>query len=184
MKSMKRFGAMLLALMLAVSLAACGKGSSVSSGTSGSDDGYHEGRLGDLMTTSFFGFVVSEAYTCDSFGDYVPAEGNQMLVVKLGVKNTMNESIPMYDTDFQIQWDDEADMDNAYSNPIPAESSDELLPEEYELGVDEQADGLLAFEVPGDVKDYSLVYLEEFDDDTTGDFFAVFFTAKPQDGAV
>ena len=199
MKKMKRLGVLILALALAWSLTA-GGGSS-SSGTSGlpalsggsgasassagsSDGGYSEGRLGDVMRTYFFAFTVNSVYTCDSIGDFAPEEGKQVLVAEVSVKNTFTESLPMFDTDFQIQWDDKEDPDNAYANPISANFSDELLPETYELAVDEQVTGLLAFEVPADEKDYSLVYLEEFDDDTTGDFYAVYFTAKPQDGTV
>lgn len=195
MKKMKRFGALILALALAWSLTACGgSGSSGTSvlpalnggngGAASSEPSFEDGRIGDVMRTYFFAFTVNSVYTCDSFGDFAPEEGKQVLVAEVSVKNTFDESLPMFDTDFQIQWDDEQDPDNAYANPISANFSDELLPETYELAVDEQVTGLLAFEVPADVKDYSLVYLEEFDDDTTGDFFAVYFTAKPQDGSV
>lgn len=37
---------------------------------------------------------------------------------------------------------------------------------------------LLVFEVPEDSKDYSISYLEQFSNDTEGDVFFVFFTAK------
>lgn len=197
MKKMKRFGALILALALAWSLTACGgsgssgtsvlpalNGGSGASSADSSDGAYSEGRLGDVMRTYFFAFTVNSVYTCDSFDDFAPEEGKQVLVAEVSVKNTFTESLPMFDTDFQIQWNDEEDPDNAYASPISANFSDELLPETYELAVDEQVTGLLAFEVPADVKDYSLVYLEEFDDDTTGDFYAVYFTAKPQDGTV
>lgn len=195
MKKMKRLGALILALALAWSLTACGgsRGSGTSvlpalnggnSGAASSEPSFEDGRLGDVMRTYFFAFTVNSVYTCDSIGDFAPEEGKQVLVAEVSVKNTFTESLPMFDTDFQIQWDDEQDPDNAYASPISANFSDELLPETYELAVDEQVTGLLAFEVPADVKDYSLVYLEEFDDDTTGDFYAVYFTAKPQDGTV
>lgn len=197
MKKMKRFGALILALALAWSLTACGgsgssgtsvlpalNGGSGASSADSSDGAYSEGRLGDVMRTYFFAFTVNSVYTCDSFDDFAPEEGKQVLVAEVSVKNTFTESLPMFDTDFQIQWNDKEDPDNAYASPISANFSDELLPETYELAVDEQVTGLLAFEVPADVKDYSLVYLEEFDDDTTGDFYAVYFTAKPQDGTV
>lgn len=197
MKKMKRFGALILALALAWSLTACGgsgssdtsvlpalNGGSGASSAGSSDGDYSEGRLGDVMRTYFFAFTVNSVYTCDSFDDFAPEEGKQVLVAEVSVKNTFTESLPMFDTDFQIQWNDKEDPDNAYASPISANFSDELLPETYELAVDEQVTGLLAFEVPADEKDYSLVYLEEFDDDTTGDFYAVYFTAKPQDGTV
>lgn len=46
------------------------------------------------------------------------------------------------------------------------------------LSVNEEKTGLLVFEVPEDSKDYSISYLEQFSNDTEGDVFFVFFTAK------
>ena len=46
------------------------------------------------------------------------------------------------------------------------------------LGVNEEKTGLLVYEVPEDSKDYSISYLEQFSNDTEGDVFFVFFTAK------
>ena len=43
-------------------------------------------------------------------------EGYQLLVADVTVKNTNRESIPMYDTDFQVQWSD--DSEDAYDVPI------------------------------------------------------------------
>ena len=60
----------------------------------------------------------------------------------------------------------------------PTMVSDEQLPEEYDLGVNEEKTGLLVYEVPEDSKDYSISYLEQFSNDTEGDVFFVFFTAK------
>lgn len=95
------------------------------------------------------------------------------------VKNTFNTSIPMYDTDFQAQWNTEDEFNcpiTYYADPV----SDEQLPAEYTLAVNEERTGLLIFEVPADKTDFSISYLEEFDDDSTGDVFFVFFTAEKQ----
>lgn len=53
-----------------------------------------------------------------------------------------------------------------------------VMPEEYDLSVNEERTGLLVFEVPEDSKDYSISYLEQFSNDTEGDVFFVYFTAK------
>ncbi|NBI92359.1 DUF4352 domain-containing protein [Lachnospiraceae bacterium] len=144
-------------------------------------DGYAEGRIGDTMKTYFFNYKVNSAYLCEEYNGYQPAEGKCMLVAEVTVKNTYNESIEMYDTDFQIQWNSDGDDD--YDYPITANAdpvSDEQLEETYTLGIDEERTGLLVFEVPTGENDFSISYLELFDDDSEGDVYFVFFTPKMQ----
>ena len=112
-------------------------------------------------------------------------EGYQLLVADVTVKNTNRESIPMYDTDFQVQWSD--DSEDAYDVPITYYTdavSYQQLPTEYELAVDEERTGLLVFEVPAGETDFSISYLELFNDGTEegeeGDTFFVYFTAEAQ----
>ena len=107
---------------------------------------------------------VDSAYTCNDYEGYTPSEGNKLLVAEITVKNTDRSTVTMYDTDFQIQWGDD-DNDDAYAAPITYYGntvSDEQLPEEYDLGVNEEKTGLLVYEVPEDSKDYSISYLEQF----------------------
>lgn len=146
-----------------------------------SEGGYGEGRIGDTMKTYFFDYKVNSAYVCEEFAGYQPAEGKDLLVADVTVKNTFNESIPMFDSDFQIQWNSDAEED--YDVPISYygnEVSDEQLPESYELAINEEKTGLLVFEVPEGEKDFSISYLELFDDDSEGDVYFVFFTAEKQ----
>ena len=185
----------MVATVLAFSLVACGpvdsavqnlvgavsnSGSSNSGVVTADDDGYAEGRIGDVMRTYFFDYTVNSAYTCKEFEGYTPAEGNKLLVAEITVKNTDRSTVTMYDTDFQIQWGDDDD-DDAFDAPITYYNdavSDDQLPEEYNLGVNEERTGLLVFEVPEDSKDYSISYLDQFSNDTEGDVFFVYFTAK------
>lgn len=142
------------------------------------EGGYGEGRMGDTMKTYFFDYTVNSAYVCDEFNGYTPAEGNRLLVSEVTVKNTFYESIVMYDTDFQVQWN--SSDEDAYDFPITLYTdpvSDEQLPAEYELGINKEMTGLLVFEVPEGKKDFSISYLELFDDDSEGNVFFVFFTA-------
>lgn len=148
-------------------------------------DGYGEGFMGDTMHTYFFDYTVNSAYLCDEFEGYIPSlEGYRLLVADVTVKNTFNESIPMYDSDFQVQWNsDDAD---AYDVPITYYTdavSSQQLPGEYDLAVDEERSGLLVFEVPEGNADFSISYLELFDDGTQADVFFVFFTAEDNGGS-
>ena len=148
---MKKFVGIIVATVLAFSLVGCGpvdsaiqniasSGSNTSSKSgvvTADDDGYAEGRMGDVMRTYFFDYTVNSAYTYNDYEGYTPSEGNKLLVAEITVKNTDRSTVTMYDTDFQIQWGDD-DNDDAYAAPITYYGntvSDEQLPEEYDLGV-------------------------------------------------
>ena len=146
-----------------------------------STGGYSEGRFGDTMETYFFDYTVNSAYLCEEYDGYQPTDGNCILVAEVTVKNTFNESIEMYDTDFQIQWNSDGADDydfpiTAYVDPV----SDEQLESTYELGINEEVTGLLVYEVPTGEKDFSISYLELFDDESEGDVYFVYFTAQMQ----
>lgn len=182
---MKKISAMVLACVLCLGmLAGCGENSG--GGTEGyAQDGYAEGRMGDTMHTCFFDYTVNSAYLCSSFEGYTPVqEGYRLLVADVTIKNTFQESIPMFDSDFQVQWG--SDDDDAYDVPVTYYGdavSDQQLPSEYELAVDEERSGLLVFEVPEEEKDFSISYLEFFEDNSEGDVFFVYFTAEEGEGS-
>ena len=154
------------------------------------EDGLAEGRIGDVMHTVFFDFTVNSAYLSSSYGTYVPAEGNELLVVDVTVQNTFHASIEMYDTDFQAQWIDPDP--NAYTYPITTDMdtgealetvSDAQLPAVYTLAVDESRTGELVFEVPSGYPDFGVGYVELYTDGTetiTGDTFLVYFSAQAE----
>ncbi len=190
---MKKFLAAMLTGIMLLSIAGCGKTGIQNAGADDSwveddddvevyeySDGskLYEGRMGSEMKTAWFNFTVNDAYyTEDAIGGYTPSEGNVLVVVDLTVKNTFSESIPMFDTDFQLQWGDDAD--DAYSFPVV--TNEEIikgqLPEEYELKVKESKSGVYVFEAPAGNKDFSLSFLEYYEDDTEGNLFFVYFTA-------
>ena len=194
---MKKLLSLTLALLLLFTLAACGGsdsgGGSDSSGGSSSagsgevqaEDGYAEARTGDLVHSYFMDFTVNSAYTTGDYHGHTAPEGMKVLVVNMSIKNTFNESLPMYDDDFQGQWTASSET-YEFAWPITeAEDgsdlevvSEEQLPAEYELAVNETRTGDLVFDVPADEKDFSISHLELFDDDSEGDTFFVFFTAE------
>ena len=101
-KKMKKFVGIIVATVLAFSLVGCGpvdsaiqniasSGSNTSSKSgvvTADDDGYAEGRMGDVMRTYFFDYTVNSAYTCNDYEGYTPSEGNKLLVAEITVKNT------------------------------------------------------------------------------------------------
>lgn len=179
---MKKWGALLLTLLLSVSLVSCG---------SGGQKGTNEGRIGDTLHTYFFDYTVNSAYTCQEFSGYTADENCKLLIVEVTVKNTFENSVEMYDIDFQAEWNAEGDGEN-YRIPVTTDPdtneefeplSDEQLPGTYELAVDEERTGLLVYQVPSDVQDFCIAYLESFDDNTTGESFGVFFTPEETSAA-
>lgn len=174
---MKKIVSALLILTLALAMIGCGR-KTVDS------DGYKEGKLGDTMKTYFFDYTVNSAYVTNEFEGYTPSEGNSLLVAEVTVKNTFEEDIEMYDTDFQAQWDSDGDED--FSVPITYDGTDEgvaplndqQLAGTYTLPKGEEITGLLVFEVPSGKTDLSVSYMEAFDDDSTGTTYFVFFTAE------
>lgn len=179
---MKHWRAALLAVLMLFTLAGCGQ---KDDGGSGGEEGFNEGRIGDVMHTQFFDYTINDAYTCDSYETCTASAGGKILVVDITVKNTFPKSIEMYDTDFQILWD--SDKDEDYRVPITTDPDtweeldvigEDQLPGTYTLGVNKERTGLLVFDVPADVKDFTIAYLEVFEDESEGDLHAVFFTPE------
>lgn len=202
---MKRWLTALLALVLALALAGCGgkdsgggsKGGGANVGSGGSanvgsgdgdvyaEDGWAEGRIGDTMHTYWFNYTVNSAYTCGEFAGRSAAEGCRLLVVEITVKNTITSSVEMYDTDFQAQWGGSGEEDYRLPITTDPETYEELdpisgdqLPGTYSLGVNQERTGLLVYEVPAGERDFSISYLEAFEEGDEGDTFFVYFTPE------
>lgn len=197
---MKKALSLLMLLVLVFALTGCDKapgtgGSQEPSSSGGStpsatgsndvypdDDGYATGYIGDNVHTVFFDFTINSASVCQTYEDYTPAEGNELLVVNLTVKNTETYSLPMFDTDFQAQWGD--DSNDAYAFPIETMVVDDQFPSEYQLPVREERTGIYIYEVPAGHDDFSISFLEFFDDNSEGNTFFVYFTADRDNASV
>ena len=149
---MKKIVPVLMVMVMALSFAGCGK-----------KDGF-----GATKKTYFFDYTVNSAYVCSEFEGYQPAEGNELLVAEV-----------------TAQWGGTGDED--FSVPITydgteeglAPLNEEQLPGIYTLAKKgESRTGLLVFEVPAGNKEFSISYMEAFDDDSTGDTYFVNFTAE------
>lgn len=182
----KKWASLLLAFALILTLAACGGGKDKGVYA---EDGYGEGRLGDVIHTYFFDFTVNSAYLTSNYNGYTPAEGNQILVTEITIKNTGSKTLPMWDDDFQGQWSSSQETEQ-FAYPITEDGegneldtvADEQLPASYEMAVNEERTGTLVFEVPEGEKDFSVSTMELFDDGSEegqeGNTFFVFFSAE------
>lgn len=196
---MKRFVTLLSALMLLVSLTACGEGGlSLKPGGNNDDlilpdkDGMAQGYVGDTLRTAFFDMTVENPETCTEFDGLTPDPGFKFLTADITLYNYTDHSQPMYDSDFQILWEGEdADLDGDWPlyEEIMSEDgstsyttrSDRQMPTEFSLGIHQTRTELLLFQVPEDIQDFYVVFEEVFDDGTEegsyGDLFSVRFTA-------
>ena len=143
-----------------------------------------EGGIGDTLSNMFFDYTVVEAASPAEYEGHTAAAGSRLIVCGVKVKNTFGDTLPMYDSDFQLQWGAIGGDDNDYAFSLDA-FSDAMMPLEYELADGEEATYDLVFEVPADVTDFSLVYLEEYytgsgssSESATGEFFSVNFTVE------
>lgn len=170
---MKRIVSAALAFLMLMSLTACGV-LSLKDGKNGDKEGY----IGDTMSTYWFDFTVDDAYSCAEYEGYAAGSGKKLVVVSMTLKNTCGHSVDMWDTDFPILWGGEDDGDLDY--PI-APVSDEQLLLEYSLGINQSKSGVLVYEVPDSYRDFSVAFLEVFEDANDengqdGDLFFVDFT--------
>ena len=134
---MKRVIAIMMAgIMLCFSMSGCSVLSAVF-GASGStadtikaEDGYAEGRIGDTLKTTFFTFRVESAQFVKEYAGYQPEEGNILVDSVVTVKNVFGEDLPMFNSDFQIQW---GDGDDDFGYGVEGLEDSTIMPEEYTL---------------------------------------------------
>ena len=137
------------------------------------EDGYAEGELGDTLVNAFFAYSVDSAKIVDSYAGYTPKKGMQLLDCVITVINVFGDEVPMFNSDFQIQWGDEDD-DFGYGLILDDPSS---MPDEYTLDVDQVVTYHVVYEVPAGTDFFSVSYMEIYADNTEGDVFFVYFEA-------
>ena len=144
------------------------------------------GTVGDWLSSMFFDFTVNSARTVEEYDGYTAAEGNKLVVCSLTLYNTFGDDLPMYDTDFQLAWGDGEDEYAWSLDPLRTSwfgrPANDQMPLQWYLRRGGEATYDLVFEVPADITDFQLVYLEEYYDliygvDGVGDLFCVHFTA-------
>ena len=164
-----------LALALALVLSGCGK-EAESDGT---------GVPGDTLETAFFSFTLESVRQTETFAGKTAPRGCGYLTVEVTVRNTTEDEVEMYDTDFSVQWGS-GPSDYGYPVTTDSETGEALdtasagqLPAAYTLAAEEERTGTLVFLVPADADQLSLTCQEAFADGTAGDTFTVDLLAPP-----
>ena len=146
-----------------------------------SGTGFVEGKTGDLLQTEWFTIRVNRSSLADSYGELTPQkDGTKLLAVNVTLKNTDDTILPMYDVDFQAQWNSDAEdafaLPVTYTNPEAVQA--DMLKDSYTVDVGGEVSGDLVFEVPADQAPYFLLYQEVYEDEETGRIFVVELNPK------
>ena len=178
---MKKFLAAVLTAAMMLSLAACGSSNWPYTDkdvtvTKDGDASTYVGGINSSLRTAWFDFAVTDAYLTDEIAGYEAEDGYDYLVVSVSLRNTFNDSVPMYDGDFMIKWGD-GKYENVYCYDGDEHVLEDQFPSEYEIGVKEIKSGTLIFGVPADKEDFSFVFREYYEDGSEGNDYIVNFTA-------
>ena len=143
----------------------------------GSDSEYVWGQVGETMKTYWFDFNVTSATLYSEYEGNTPTDGYQFLELKIWLKNTFNESVPMFWSDFDVEWDDP----DSYELPVfITVDGKELTEEEYSLRRAGSLDLVLVYEVAEGYDDFFVFFDEDFADGTVGDVFAVYLAPEQE----
>ena len=146
---------------------------------------------GETVSTYWFEFTVEAVTAMDSYDGYRPEDGNRLMVCRLSLENTFDDTVSMTQTDFFLLWEDGAGpsdqsvslegMVGTYALPKFARDQ---MEDNYDLPQGEKREGDLVFEVPETVDQFALVFEEYYVDGeseagySVGDHYAVWFTLE------
>ena len=177
----KRYGLMLALVVLVGMLAtAC----SAIPGMDGSDDDTGFG-LGDKVKTEWFNFTVNSIEVVDDYEGYTTDEGYRLAVCDVTLKSIVDDTTPMYWSDFILIWTDEGGEFPEDVDPLelpgsyPIEyTSDKQFPDEYDLAAGETLQADLVFDVPVGCTKAAVLFQEIYEGATEssykeGDYYLV-----------
>lgn len=125
---------------------------------------------GTALKNDFFECTVNSVVEEDRIEEYIPElEGNKFVIVNVTIKNTFPEPIPMYCRDFRLKWGESA----AETAEPYGKKFDSQIENSFTLGVDEIINGDIIFEIPKNINDIKLEYIEVYDDLTVGNTYQI-----------
>jgi hypothetical protein len=177
--------ALMLGTALCAALTGC-KGKTDENGSSVSEDGRSYGGVlqisqGEKADTAFFDLTVDEALQYDTYqfddGLYQTQEGNVYLVVKVTVKNTYEEDLPMCITDFVLDYDgnEETEPITGYGNTDLKDS--EFMDNLFTLKQGESITKNILYTV-AEKEEYTLQYKEYYEDGFEGNTYQIQITPE------
>ena len=121
------------------------------------------GELNTSYSTQWFDFTVKSIKSGYTYGDCDADDGWKFVVVRVSETNTFSEPIPMGIFDFYLEAEGLAEEDSWPLSPLEG-SEDTMMPDEFELDIDETAEYDVVFIIPDEITEISFIY-EEYDED-------------------
>ncbi|MCL2166951.1 MAG: DUF4352 domain-containing protein [Clostridiales bacterium] len=140
--------------------------------------GSAKGKIGEEMVSVFFSFTVNRAEFAREFEENKPERSYIYLITEVTVKSVLDKSLPMWADDFPIQW---GDGNNDYAYPLEKISNSQM-DAEYRLNEGDSVTKNLIYEVPepDGEREYTITYLEYYEDDVEGNMFYVSFSLSAE----
>lgn len=133
---------------------------------------YYEGGIGDTMRTCFFTFIVRSASLKETYAGKTPADGYIFLDAVITVKNNVyGDDLPMFNSDFEVVWGN-GDEDYNYGR---VDLDDSIMPEEFSMKKGATETYHVVYEVPKEVTQFIIAYVEIYEDETVGNTHGVYF---------
>ena len=173
--SKKLVACIAMVLTMCMMFTACG--TSVNNIVS-AEDGQADGVIGTTFRTYFFDYSVDSVAFPSEYEGYVASEGMQLLDVVITIKNTFGDTLPMFNSDFQIQWHDLGNGEDDFDYGIVMDDSSTVMPYSYSLANGDTCNYHIIYEVPAEAKEFSVSFMEFFADNTEGDVFFTRFSKK------
>ena len=173
--SKKLVACIAMVLTMCMMFTACG--TSVNNIVS-AENGQAYGVIGTTFRTYFFDYSVDSAAFPAEYEGYVASEGMQLLDVVITIKNTFGDTLPMFNSDFQIQWHDLGNGEDDFNYGIVMDDSNTVMPYSYSLASGDTCNYHIIYEVPAEAKEFSVSFMEFFADNTEGDVFFTRFSKK------
>lgn len=130
------------------------------------------GELGDTMSPYWFDFSVDDAILTTEYEGSRPSAGKVYLVLTMTLENTYHEAVPMYNSDFDVEWDDPEE--ESYEIPVRIFINGEELTEgTYEIPYADIVDAVMVYEVDKGYDEFTVYFDEIFADDTSGNVLGV-----------
>lgn len=142
------------------------------------ENGQADGVVGTTFRTYFFDYSVDSVAFPSEYEGYVASEGMQLLDVVITIKNTFGDTLPMFNSDFQIQWHDLGNGEDDFDYGIEMDDSSTVMPYSYSLANGDTCNYHIIYEVPAEAKEFSVSFMEFFADNTEGDVFFTRFSKK------
>lgn len=169
---MKRtIAGIILAIALLLSFSGCSQGGSGTTLDSVKSflKGDVVGELNKSYSTKWFDFTVKSIKTAYTYGDYDAEQGYKFVIVTVSETNTFDEPIAMGAYDFEIAADGLLEEDRYPYAPF----TDKMMPEEFELAVDETVEYDVVFIIPDEIIDIRFIYVEIDENENIGATFTI-----------